>query len=82
MLSGGHWDISLAIEEIETAGDLALVHSRYGIALTLNDGPGSPIMDRGHVLTLWQRGEGGWRIRYDMAVSEVPRPPARGTGNP
>ncbi len=70
MLSGADWDVTLDTRELKRDGNLVVEHGQYTIELSIEGATPGRYTDRGHYLGVWNRTADGWRISYDMSVSE------------
>lgn len=75
MFDGYHWQVALETQSVAADGAVAVEHGRYTMVMTA-DGADSPLAtDQGHYVLTWQATPLGWRIRFDIALSEVRRTP-------
>lgn len=71
--SGFEWKVALETQSVVAAGTVAVQHGRYTIVMT-REGAADPLAtDRGHYLLTWVQTPAGWRVRYDISLSELPR---------
>jgi uncharacterized protein (TIGR02246 family) len=76
MFTGYRWDVRLETVSVITDGAIAVERGRYHIVMTATGATSPFATDRGNYVTTWTRTADGWRIRYDVSMSELPRPPS------
>lgn len=67
------WEISKL--EVAKAGDLAYLYGTY--KLSMKDGQGNPISDKGKMIEVWKKQpDGKWKVVADIFNSDLPPAPA------
>lgn len=82
MMAGGVWRFTLQARDVAVHGPMAVERGQYTLAFTPkpNAPAGVPpaFRDRGNYVVHWVQVDGQWRIKWDIAASELPlaAPPA------
>ena len=72
----GRVDATIAPDDIQQSGDMAVEVGHYALTITPKAG-GAPINDKGKYLITWRKRGGEWKAVYDIFNSEQPLPPPR-----
>lgn len=75
--TGYDWDVGFERLFLASDGDLAVEQGRYTITMTAERTQIPIARDRGNYLVVWQRTAAGWRVRYDVGISDSPRKGSR-----
>ena len=77
-MAGGVWRFTLRAQDVAVQGPIAIERGRY--TLDFVPRPNAPagvppaFRDRGNYVVHWVQEDGQWRIKWDIAASELPMP--------
>lgn len=79
-MQSGAWRFTLRAQEVAVEGPIAVERGRYTVDFVPHPqaAAGTPpaFRDRGNYVVHWVRTAGQWRIKWDIATSEMPMPAA------